>query len=378
MKILFISRPCSLNYLITALETRCEVMHCSPYSNGFKNSQLFSIDKLAGLKRALKNHEFDLVIALSHACPIWRNNVPFGRNFWRIASSSLRRSSAFGLRLLLPTIRKHNIPLAVIDDDDSVQIALRNWPLLEASAIYFKMNPPVDLYHAFLYQTAKSGTPHNIRNLEIPCNNLHKIRPCGIGFDTRIADMADELGKQPKTQDIFFTGSMSYSQYREETLPEFLALAEQGVKVDYFRGRLPFEDFLRRCASAHLTWSPHGAGWDNLRNYEASFAHSVAVCTYPNVRRYQPLQQNDHIFMYSLEPGALTKAVLAALAQKEKFAAMTAAARAHTYTHHHPEKIVSHIIEETLVASQKNSRSKSHSISTCTNALHSLDYIAYE
>ena len=349
-KILYINRPCSLSFLESSIRSRSKTITCAYDTHGWTQPDAFSLTKLPSLVHALQAGEFDLVIALSHSCPFWRNNVNLPRNLTRLTTSVLRNSSAFGLRLLIPAIKKHRVPLAIIDDDDSSGIAHRNWALLEAATLYFKMNVPIDLYHAFLYQDSRTGSPHNVRNIQVARDNLHKIKPCGIGFNTKLPSYSDVLVNQNKTHDIFFTGSMSYSQYRQETLAEFLALQSKGVKVDHFEGRLPFEDFLRRCASSHLTWSPHGAGWDSLRNYEASFAGSVAVCTYPNIRRYQPLQQNEHILMYSPEPGGLTSVVTQALRQKSTLPSMTAAARKFTLEHHHPDRIVDHIVSQTLLA----------------------------
>ena len=55
---------------------------------------------------------------------------------------------------------------------------------------------------------------------------------------------------------------------------------------------------------------------------------------------------------YNPEPGGLTRAVEAALADKERLKRMALAARAHVLAHHTPRALVDHVIECGLGAKQ--------------------------
>jgi glycosyltransferase involved in cell wall biosynthesis len=182
---------------------------------------------------------------------------------------------------------------------------------------------------------------------------IEKIHPISIGLPLKRMDL---LPKEPvaKTADIFFSGRIAQSSsIRPRGLAELLALKEQGVAVDISDRPLPPAEFYQRCAGAHLTWSPEGYGWDCFRHYEAPACRSVPVINTPTIERYSPLIAEEHVLFYSPEPGGLTRAVVAALADKPRLARMAEAGRNHVLAHHSPGAIARHVVETTLGLSAK-------------------------
>ena len=150
----------------------------------------------------------------------------------------------------------------------------------------------------------------------------------------------------PKTVDVFFAGRVrDSSSIRVRGLDELLALRNEGVTVDIpDRGVAPAE-FYERCARAWLVWSPEGFGWDCFRHYEAPACGAVPLINQPTIERHAPLLAGEHALYYDPEPGGLTRAVDAALADKPGLARIAAAGQAHVMAHHTPEALARHVVQ---------------------------------
>ena len=118
--------------------------------------------------------------------------------------------------------------------------------------------------------------------------------------------------------------------------------------MDVPERRLDRREFYQRCASARLVWSPEGYGWDCFRHYEAAACGSVPLINYPSIQRYRPLQDGTHCLYYAPEPGGLSHAILGALQDKAKLAAMAENARDHANRFHRREIIGRHIVDSCL------------------------------
>src|SRR5262249_11555889 len=137
------------------------------------------------------------------------------------------------------------------------------------------------------------------------------------------------------------------SNVRERGLAELVALREQGYAIDVSEAQLPLDEYLARCARADLVWSPEGFGWQCFRTYEAAACGAVPLCSRPSIERYQPLLEGIHAIYYDVEPGALTRAVKAALVDRDRLRAIGAAAQAHVRAYHTPPAIARHVIDAT-------------------------------
>ncbi len=274
----------------------------------------------------------------------WIARALFNR---RVLQGHVPLVRAFGPQLLRGAV---GAPVAVVDQDDFPLINSSNLFLLDLSVAYFKRELPADRWRVFL-KTAHANLPsHRFRLQHRYAERIAKIRPLSLGlpFGWDASRMPHDL---PKTSDIFFAGRVDGSSWVRETgIKELRALAERGIKVDIPDAPLPPDEFYRRCASAWLTWSPEGYGWECFRHYEASMCGSIPVCNLPPLERHRPMRDGEHAVFYPVEPGGLTQAVVAALANKERLGVMAQAARAFVLANHTPSAIATYIVEEALAA----------------------------
>lgn len=303
------------------------------------------------LRRLLQDRETSLIVCHPTFFSPWH---------WRWISRALfnRRAlqghvplvRAFGPQFL----RGHvSAPIAVVDQDDFPLINRSNLFLLDRCTAYFKRELSADRWRVFL-KTAHANLPsHRFRLQRRYAEGLAKLRPLSLGLPLgrNFSDIPYDL---PKTSDIFFAGRVDGSSWVRETgIKELRTLTDRGIKVDIPDSPLKPEEFYRRCASAWLTWSPEGYGWECFRHYEAPMCGSVPVCNLPSLERHRPMQDGEHAVFYTVEPGGLTQAVVAALADRQRLTRMAEAARAFVLANHTPKAIASYIVEEALATAER-------------------------
>ena len=254
---------------------------------------------------------------------------------------------AFGPQLLRGPV---SAPIAVVDQDDFPLINRGNLFLLDRCTAYFKRELPADRWRVFL-KTAHANLPsHRFRQHARYTQRLAKLRPLSLGLPLG-RDMSQVPVGVPKTSDIFFAGRVAASSWVRQTgFQELLALRERGIIVDVPDSPLPPDEFYRRCASAWLTWSPEGYGWECFRHYEAPVCGSVPVCNLPPLERHRPLVDGEHAVFYPVEPGGLTRSVVEALADKPRLTRMAEAGRNFVMANHTPQALGAYIVETALAA----------------------------
>jgi hypothetical protein len=236
-------------------------------------------------------------------------------------------------------------PLVVVDHEDLPLINRNNLALLERCDLWFKRELPADHWRVFT-KTAHPNLPTpRFRGSARHQAWARKLRPLSIGLPLSSAGLLP-LAPREKRFDLFFAGRVAGSStVRERGLAEIEALAAHGVRIDRPDQPLPPAEFYARCAAAWLVWSPEGLGWDCFRHYEAPACGSVPLINLPFIDRHQPLIGGEHAIYYDPEPGGLTRAALAALADKPALTRIAAAAQAHVAAHHTPEALARHIVE---------------------------------
>lgn len=305
-----------------------------------------SLATLPALHRALHDSTTSLVVCHPTFYSPWH---------WRFLVRALfdRRTlqghvpliRAYGPQFLRSRI---TAPIAVLDQDDLPVINRNNFFLLDRCVTYFKRELPVDRWQLLL----KTGHPnlptHRFRQISRHVEKLKKLRPISMGLPMRKSvPLAQPVSA--KTADIFFAGRVDASSWvRTRGFPELLALREQGIVVDVPDAPLPPEEFYRRCAAARLVWSPEGYGWECFRHYEALACGSVPICNHATVERYRPLEDGVHAIYYSPEPGGLTAAVTAALADKTRLQRIAHDGQAHMRAYHTPHALAAYVVDETF------------------------------
>jgi hypothetical protein len=185
---------------------------------------------------------------------------------------------------------------------------------------------------------------------------IAKLRPFSLGIPFPVAQGAapKPLSAAEKTADVFFTGRVEGSStVREYGLAELLALRAEGLKIDVPEQPLSQGEFLARCARAWIVWSPSGYGWQSFRMYEAALCGSVPLINRPTIEQYRPFVEGEHALYYDVEPGNLTRAIRAALANRERLMTMASAARTYVQAWHTPKALAQYLVGTTLEMARK-------------------------
>ena len=304
-----------------------------------------SVAKLPQLYRALRAPDLSLIVCRPGYLAPWQGTLLIRALFDRRAWQGYPR---FG-----PAMAPHMLrlpvtaPIAVIDTEDIPYINSTDLHLLSRCRLYFKRELPPDRWRLFT-RTAHRGLPTpRFRRRSRLGPLLDKLRPISLGLPGGWTDMP-QVGLE-KTADVFFAGSIEgTSTIRKAGTAELLALRDRGFRIDLPEGRLPPQEFYRRCAQAWITWSPEGLGWDCFRHYEALGCGSVPLINQPTIERYQPLRDGVHALYYEPEPGGLTGAIETALADKDRLRAIARNGKAHVLAHHSMTAIANHVIQSTL------------------------------
>jgi hypothetical protein len=294
------------------------------------------------LLKRLRRREFDLVVIhVGQYSPWHPRSILTTLRDWHVMSP-LGLFANFAWRLMHLF---HKVPIAVVDLGDSFLIGGHNFRLLDACKLYFKRELPSDNWLAFSGRWYPNFPGRRYRSIERHRRRAAKLRPISYGC----FPFPEPIEPREKTADIAFAGSVeNNSSIRAAGLSELLALRQQGYVVDIAEAPLPRADFLRRIAAARLVWSPAGLGWDCSRHYEAAMVGSVPLINHPSITRERPFEDGVHCVLYAAEPGGLTQAVRAALADKPKLQRMGEAARAHALRHHTDRARCDHIAATVL------------------------------
>ena len=296
------------------------------------------------LLKALRHGGFDLIV-----CHV-PNYHPLGwRWIGRLASLHLvlfplhllRTSGVLFLRL--PT----RTPIAVVDTEDHTAVNRHNFFLFPKCRAFFKRELPADHWKVFL-KTAHPNLPTaRLRRRRFYREAVEKLRPISLGIsEAKLAQVP--AAPVEKTVDVFFAGSTGNSSVRARGMEQLLALRREGYVVDVADAKMTLEAYFARCARAWLTWSPEGYGWECFRHYEAAACRSVPVINQPSIYRYRPLRNGVHCIHYDVEGDGLRTAIVEALRDKPRLAAMAEAAREHVLRHHAQRRLCDYILETSL------------------------------
>jgi hypothetical protein len=309
-----------------------------------RGRHIVSLAALPRLVRRLADPSFDLVVV--HAPPFrpWGGRA-LVRAFFRrsVLNGNVPAFRGFGAALLRCPVAA---PIVVLDLDDANTIVRDNLFLLDKAVLYFKRELPIDHWQVF------AGTAHwrvptpRFRAKRRNRERIGKLRPLSLGlpFEVSQRDFAAPDGE--KTIDVFFAGRIrNSSTVRERGIAELLALRRHGYAIDVSDVALPLEEYLARCRRSYLVWSPEGFGWQCFRTCEAAICGTAPLCSRPGIERYRPLIEGVHAIYYDVEPGGLTRAVTAALADRERLRAIGAAAWEHVRAFHTHAAIAWHIVD---------------------------------
>lgn len=308
-----------------------------------------SVSNLGALRRALREPDLSLIVTAPSQLAPWRMLMRslFDRRSW---SGQSHFGPALGPHLLrLPV----SAPIVVVDTGDFPYINRADLFLLARCKLYFKRELPPDHWRLFTKTAHRELPTRRFRQGRLR-QHIDKLRPISLWLPETATDLPSGV---EKTTDIFYAGSVEgTSTVRRAGMQEIVALRERGLRVDISDERLPPQEFYRRCAQAWIVWSPEGLGWDCFRHYEALGCGSVPLINQPTIERHQPLVHGVHALYYDPEPGFLTKAVEAALADKDRLRAIARDGKAHVMAHHTLTAIARYVVETTLGGAAPSAR----------------------
>jgi hypothetical protein len=306
----------------------------------------FTFQALLRLRRLIARHHYDLIACSVDPLPLWRADRGWPRNLSQLAGRLFRRFHSFGLSLLPFLLNRSRVPVLIYNRKDAPVLPPQNFPLLRLCTRFFVRELPQNNWNLFLFTSSKNEDVVNITRQPRFRDHLEKIRPLSLGFDRSLDEYLSF--SETKTADLFFAGRSHSTTVRSKGLPQLEELRRLGFRIDLPDQPLAREEFLRRCAAAHLVWSPEGLGWDCHRHYEALLVGSVPLINSPTIERHQPLEHGVHCLYYFLEGGHLVETVRAALADPDKLRAISRQGREHILRWHRHDRLVDYMIEETL------------------------------
>jgi hypothetical protein len=317
-----------------------EFMHLGPGQDVFGVQRRLNREMLADARAG----RFDLVVVGSSLYPKFNPRKGWFRNLANIAGKyfqhpRLLTASEFPFARIPTT-------LAALDLEDNSIVGNRRFQHLEKAACYFKRELPQNPCNAFLYTHPKTECNGNVLQTEPFRHWVPKLRPISLGIaDDRAANLA--LIETPKKTDVFFAGNVSFRPNRLAGIRQLERLKAEGFKIDIASGRLPFDEFIQRCAQAHLVWSPEGFGWDCYRHYEVGAAGSVPLLQVCPLFRHKPFEENETAVYYAVEGDGLIERVRYALRNRARLVEMGRAARQHVLQWHTHLALSRYVIEET-------------------------------
>lgn len=296
--------------------------------DGRRDSKLFGPTAFFRTMKALRRGDYDLVVVDGPNLPAWhpRTWLTSLRDYHIRAPQALFAIAATRLMHYF-----HEVPVAVIDINDSFGIGTHNFRLIDRCHTYFKRELTADRWQVFFKSSHWDLPGRRWRSKKSSQRRMAKLRPFHLGYPQRPSiEPTTE-----KTSDVFFAGDLwPNSTVRTDGIEELLALRDEGYVIDVPNGPLDRAEFHRRLAAARLAWSPAGYGWDCYRHYEASELGTVPLMNFPTIQQHRPFHAGEHCHYYSVEPGGLARAVRGALQDPDRLAAMAVAARSYTLAHH--------------------------------------------
>jgi Glycosyl transferases group 1 len=308
-----------------------------------RGRHIVSLATLPDLARRIADPAFDLIVAHAPTSSPWSGRALVRALFRRsVVRGNLPVIRGLGIELLR---RRAAAPLVVLDLDDTIGIERSNLFLLDRAALYFKRELPMDHWQVF----ARTGhwrvpTPR-FRAVARNRERIAKLRPISLGLPLGAAErLVASPPSEEKTIDVFFAGRIgNSSSVRQRGFDELIALRREGYAIEVDDAALPFDQYLAKCARAHLVWSPEGFGWQTFRIYEAAICGAAPLLNRPSIERYRPLVEGVHAIYYDVEPGELARTVRAALADRDRLRAIGRAARDHVRAYHTPTAIARHV-----------------------------------
>jgi len=309
------------------------------------------------VRRRLARGEFDLVIS----SPIQNSAWPRPKRLatclaqaFRYFTYKRRMLDSYWAAWLLSGKVRGKVPLAVVDFLDTSFVLPKDYPLLEAATLYFKINlyswrrrslMPLETFFGM-----RRVTPFTLK-LRPLTNGVPKSRiPATVRpFHERDIDVCFTGNMAPKrsADDVNPFEDLSGNPIRQEIYERCVKLKDR-FNVYTFNGRLPLEEYRELLQRSKLVVCTESFGCETWRHYEASAAGGIPLVNWPYTTNYMPMQPDVHAIYFSLFGDDFERTVARALADPAKLAEISRNTRAWTLEHKERGHVGDVVIEETL------------------------------
>jgi len=313
--------------------------------------------RLWSLRRRLTRGEFDLVIS----GPIQNSPWPRPKQLatclaqaFRYFTYKHRMLDSYWAPWLLSGRVRGKVPLAVIDFLDTSYVLPKDYPLLKAATLYFKINlyfwarrslMPLETFFGMRRVTPLIPKLRPLTN-GVPKSRIPKTarpmreRDIDLCFTGRITP-----GRSPDDPNTF--GDLAHNPIRQAIYERCVKLKDR-YNVYCFNGLVPRDEYLELLQRSKLIVCTESFGCETWRHYEASASGAVPLVNWPYATNYMPFEPDVHAIYFSLIGDDFERTVAKALADPAKLEEISLSTRAFTLQHKERSHVGEVIIEETL------------------------------
>jgi hypothetical protein len=255
-------------------------------------------------------------------------------------------------------VRGTAVPVAVIDFLDTSYVLPKDFALLRAATLYYKLN----LYFWPRRSLMPLETFFGRRRVT---RLTPKLRPFTNGVPKRSIP-AEVRPMWKRDLDLCFTGTivpnrsaddpdpfgeLSCNPIRQAIFERTRAMQKQ-YRVFCLNGTVSFEEYQELLQRSRLVVCTESFGCETFRHYDVTAAGAVALINWPYAQNHLPLEPDVHAVYFSLIGGDFERTVARALADPERLERIAEAGRAFTIAHKERSIVGAHIIRETLAHGQ--------------------------
>jgi hypothetical protein len=316
-----------------------------------------SLGRLWDLHRRLAKGDFDLVISgpiQNSAWPRPKGLATCLAQAFRYFTYKRRRLDSYWTPWLLSGKARGKVPLAVLDFLDTIDVLPKDYPLLKAATLYFKVN----LY----FWRRRSLLPlENFFGMRRVIALASKLRPSTHGLAPRSVP-ARARPMRERDIDVCFTGTIAPLKSADDLNP-FADLTQNPIRQEIYerceklkgrhkvfcsRGLVPAEEYQELLQRSKLIVCTESFGCETFRIYQVSAAGAIPLINWPYAQNYLPLRPDLDAIYFSLIGDDFERTIERALSDPEKLEEIAKNTRAFTLAHKMRGNIGEMIIEETL------------------------------
>jgi hypothetical protein len=325
-----------------------------------KSPHRASLGRLLSLRRRLKRGEFDLVL-----CSPVQNTPSLSRyrgggtrfaNALRFFTYKRGMLDAWWVPWLVARRSGGDVPLAVIDFLDTSFVLPKDFPLLQAATLYYKLNLYFWPRRSLMPLEALLG-----RRRVTPL--VPKLRPMTNGVPRKLIP-ATVRPMAERDIDICFTGTivpnrskddpdpfgdLTYNPIRREIYERCVKLKDR-YRVFALDGLVPKEEYRELLQRSKLVVCTESFGCETYRHNDVAASGAIPLVNWLYSTNHLPFQPDVHAVYFSMIGDDFERVVARALADPAKLEEIARAARDLVVNHKERQIFGDHVIRETLAA----------------------------